>query len=337
MGAQPHDAARRGRQPDEEHRDRALARLAGRQDGVVARGQLVALGFTRRSVGRRLANGTLIALYRGVYAVGHAAIGERGRMRAALLAVGADAVLSHASAARAWGLAPRAADPVELTVVGRQVRSRPDLVVHGALSLAPDDVRRVDGLLATSPARTLLDLASRTSPEVLERAIAEARVRRLVRDGDLVAAIARAPRQHAGAGPLRQALSARGAEPTRSELERVFLRLVEQAGLPRPLVNRRHGPHLLDFEWPEHGVIVETDGWAAHGTRHAFEADRARDAQRQASGLAVLRFTWRQVTEKPLRVIAQVAQIIALRGPHGRADRRCTSASRGPRRRAICR
>ena len=41
--------------------------------------------------------------------------------------------------------------------------------------------------------------------------------------------------------------------------------------------------------------MVETDGCQAHGHRLAFEDDRARDADLQARGYAVLRFTWRQV------------------------------------------
>ena len=108
-------------------------------------------------------------------------------------------------------------------------------------------------------------------------------------------------------------ISAVGSAPTRSTLERMVLRLIADAGLPRPLVNHRHGRDIVDFTWPEHRVIVEVDGWAAHGDRQAFERDRARDAERQAQGYVVLRFTWTQVTEHSLRVVARIAQTLGVR------------------------
>jgi very-short-patch-repair endonuclease len=58
---------------------------------------------------------------------------------------------------------------------------------------------------------------------------------------------------------------------------------------------------------------VETDGWAAHGHRAAFERDRARDAELAAGGYVVLRFTWRQVRDEPLLVATRVAQTLARR------------------------
>jgi very-short-patch-repair endonuclease len=84
-------------------------------------------------------------------------------------------------------------------------------------------------------------------------------------------------------------------EPTRSELERRFLGLCRRHGLPKPEVNVRIGSYEVDFLWREERVVVETDGWASHGTRSAFEADRARDAELKALGHEVMRFTHRQV------------------------------------------
>jgi very-short-patch-repair endonuclease len=84
-------------------------------------------------------------------------------------------------------------------------------------------------------------------------------------------------------------------EPTRSELERRFLWLCRRHGLPTPEVNVRLGPYRPDFLWRERHLIVETDGWETHGTRSAFEADRARDLQLKSMGYEVLRFTYRQV------------------------------------------
>ena len=117
------------------------------------------------------------------------------------------------------------------------------------------------------------------------------------------------PRRHDPPGPHE-------AEPTRSELKRKLLSAIREAGLPRPLVNHRLGPYKPDFLWPEHRLVVETDGWAGHGHRIAFEDDRKRDAWFQAAGYKVLRFTWRQVMEETILVTVRIAQCT----PHHASD-----------------
>ena len=79
------------------------------------------------------------------------------------------------------------------------------------------------------------------------------------------------------------------------------------------MVNTRIGPYEADALWPAERVVVEVDGWAAHGHRGAFERDRARDADLQARGYTVLRFTWRQIFDEPLLVATRIAQVLAHR------------------------
>jgi predicted transcriptional regulator of viral defense system len=76
------------------------------QHGVVATWQLLALGLTMGSIRARVANGRLHRVHRGVYAVGHRRLTVKGRMMAAVLACGPDAVLSHRSAISLWELRP---------------------------------------------------------------------------------------------------------------------------------------------------------------------------------------------------------------------------------------
>jgi very-short-patch-repair endonuclease len=76
-----------------------------------------------------------------------------------------------------------------------------------------------------------------------------------------------------------------------------MLALIRRTGLPEPLVNHTliapdHGPCEVDFYWPTQRLIVETDSWRAHGTRHAYQHDRAKDAALTAAGYRVVRFTW---------------------------------------------
>ena len=61
--------------------------------------------------------------------------------------------------------------------------------------------------------------------------------------------------------------------------------------------------HEVDFLWRAPRLIAETDGAAAHLTPTAFDEDRRRDAGLQVAGFRVVRFTWRQVTRDPDRVV----------------------------------
>ena len=57
--------------------------------------------------------------------------------------------------------------------------------------------------------------------------------------------------------------------------------------------------------------MVETDGFAAHGHRLAFERDRARDADLQSRGFTVLRFTDAQIAGEPVLAIARITRVLA--------------------------
>ena len=167
-------------------------------------------------------------------------------------------------------------------------RSRPGLVIHE--SQRPAEACRTQGFPVTTPLRTLQDLG------FPERPTREALAKRLIRPEDVPG----------------------GPAPTRSTLERRMLRLIRDAGLPEPLVDHPVGAYVIDFAWPQHGVLVETDGWATHGYRAAFERDRARDAHLTSLGFVVLRFTWSQVADQPIHVAATIAATLS-RGSRARA------------------
>jgi very-short-patch-repair endonuclease len=101
--------------------------------------------------------------------------------------------------------------------------------------------------------------------------------------------------------------------PTRSELERRFLKLCRSHGLPKPQVNVRVGPYEVDFLWRDRWLIVETDGWETHGTRSAFEADRARDVELKSLSYEVVRFTYWQVAQDPAHVAAVLRRLFSYR------------------------
>jgi very-short-patch-repair endonuclease len=266
---------------------------------MVTTRQLAAAGIGERAVAHRVANGRLVRRFRGVYQVGPVTA-PLGRETAAVLACGEAAVLSHHSAAAVWGIRPAHAGDVHVTVAGRDQRPRPGLQIHRSLSL---DAAVHDGLRLTTPARTLLDLATLLPQHQLDRAVEEAQVLRLTTSTQLEALGGR------GAGAVRRALH---TEPslTRSEAERRLLDLVRAAGLPPPETNVRVAGHEVDFLWREQKLIVEVDGFAFHATRNAFERDRQRDATLQAAGYRVIRFTWRQIAHEPHAVVARLASLL---------------------------
>jgi very-short-patch-repair endonuclease len=72
-----------------------------------------------------------------------------------------------------------------------------------------------------------------------------------------------------------------------------------------------HG-YLVDAVWPEQKLVVEVDGWPFHRDRDAFENDRARDAVLVAHGYRVIRITARQLRDRTLVVLGQLAAALAL-------------------------
>ncbi|MET0420349.1 MAG: DUF559 domain-containing protein [Acidimicrobiia bacterium] len=95
----------------------------------------------------------------------------------------------------------------------------------------------------------------------------------------------------------RSILNARTTERDLGESapEARLLRLLVRAGLPRPIPQHKikigSRTVRVDFAYPEPRVVIEYDGWAFHGTRHAFDADRARGNELELLGYTVLRFT----------------------------------------------
>jgi very-short-patch-repair endonuclease len=108
---------------------------------------------------------------------------------------------------------------------------------------------------------------------------------------------------------------------TRSELERLFLRLCRRHRLPEPDVNARIGRFIVDFLWPHERLVVETDGYRYHRGAVAFEEDHARDLELRASGFEVRRFTYRQVSEQAADVAASVRDALARTSRYARGTR----------------
>jgi Transcriptional regulator, AbiEi antitoxin len=289
--------------------------MARRQHGVVSIRQLTGpLGYSRDAVVRASAAGRLHRLHRGVYAVGHTSLTQQGRCLAAVLACGPEALLSHDSAAWLWGVSTKSPlPPSVITPVHRKPHA--GIRLHSSRTLAPEDRALREGIPVTSLARTFLDVAATSRLSRLQRMIERSEELRLFDLGPVESVLAR-NRGHHGAGPLRRALALyRPAPFTRSGLERRFLALVQEAGLPQPATGLNEAGYELDLYWPSHRFAVELDTYETHGTRAAFERDRIRDEELKLHGIEMIRLTGTRLDREPAQVIARLSQPLSARAP----------------------
>lgn len=289
--------------------ERGLAQVAGLQRAMVHRSQLRALGITQGSYEHRVRAGALHRVFPSVLSVVHPIFEPLAHETAALLYAGHDALLSHETAAALWGLAP-APSFVVITLIGRHPRSQPGMRLHEVDLLDIRDARLHLGFPVTSPARTLIDCA--TNPNI-DDLLNEARALKLVKDADIQAAMERCPRRK-GVKALRALLEAEKETGfTRSKAERILKRLVRQAGLEQPAFNTTVMGVEVDALWAAHKVVIEVDGHRFHGSYRAFQRDRAKANKLVAAGYVVLRFTWPQLTERPMVVVAEIARTLCVR------------------------
>jgi very-short-patch-repair endonuclease len=286
--------------------DRRIVALAERQHGVVTRRQLGELGVGKSAIDARIRDGRLWRVHQGVYAVGRPTLTLHGRFIAAVFSCGANAALSHIAAGVLLSLLEERGPRIDVTVPrGGQRRRRGAVIIHRA-ALPATDVTLKHGIPVTTPARTLIDLADLLPRRRLERALDEAAYLRL----DVTDLQPRPGRR--GSGTLKELVERHhaGTTRTRSDLEERMLSLLHRFRLPTPEVNATIEGYTVDFAWREQRLIVETDGWAAHGTRSAFERDRRRDADLLAAGWRVLRISCERLEREPAWVAQRIAEAL---------------------------
>jgi very-short-patch-repair endonuclease len=213
-----------------------------------------------------------------VYSTVHPALLTiEGRYLAAVRACGASAALWRRTAGAHLGLRPQSRGPIEVIVPSTNGRAkRPGLLIHRSTSLVSEDVAEVDGIPTTTPRRTLQDLGKILPVDHFAAALRRAEILRL------------------DTGPRPEYTPDRSL----SDLERDLISICRSEGFPLPEQNVVVGPYKVDFLWREARLIIETDGWETHGTRGAFEADRARDADLTIRGFRPVRLTHRQVSDR---------------------------------------
>jgi hypothetical protein len=288
-----------------------VRRLAEGQGGHVTRKQLLAFGIGRRAIQSRVEAGRLVRVHQGVYAVGHLPTAPLARARGALLAVSPRSALGGRSAAAFWGLYARWTFPIE--IVSPLKHRISTLVARRCGTLLKRDIRTVDGIRVTSPARTLLDIAPRTYSKALHRFHNELRMRKLVDNEQLIDVATRNPR-HPGSKLLLALAGASSGEPKRSGFELDWVPFATKHKLPAYEMNIHVAGERIDVLFTPDRLIVELDGWGTHGTKQAFEDDRDQDSViLAATGIPTMRITYEGLHKRPRVQVSRLNAILARR------------------------
>lgn len=218
-----------------------------------------------------------------------------------------DAVLSHVSAAAVYSLPIWNVDlsKVHVTRSGATARSSGRIRTH-AVGIAPDEIRIVDGVRVTTPARTIVDLG-RLLPFEQAVVIGDAATRLENGSSD---AVPERHRHRRGAGAARRVVSFVDgrSESVGESRSRVAIHL---AGLPAPdlqidvLSARGTWLARVDFLWEQLGVVGEFDGLGKYVRNLApgqtagdvVVAEKIREDGLRAAGWNVVRWTWTDLAE----------------------------------------
>lgn len=297
--------------------------IAAGQHGVISRAQALAAGLTAKEVENRLATGKWFGLFREVYSPASVPRSWHRDLMAACLWAGEGAAISHRAAAALWGFDTFRPNIAELTT-DRWIRS-PRVVVHRTRRLPRCDVTVYLRIPATTPTRTLIDIAGVVSHDGVEVALDFALRRGLTSIPYVHRRLADVGgRGVSGAGVVRRLLVSRDPmrAPTESVLEARFKRLLKAARLPPAEIQQRIYSDQgflarVDFAYPASRLVIEVDGWDHHANKEVWQHDLRRNNELTNMGWRVLRFSWNDVTKHGDRVAHQIES--ALGGPPQRS------------------
>ena len=270
--------------------------------------QLRSAGVTSKAQKAALAVGWLVGVEPTVLVVAGSPDTWHRRLRIGLLALDGRGWVSHDAAARLHGLDRAKEDAVEFTVPRRSRNLSCSATVHTTDRVGRLDVVTVEGFRCSSATRTIIDLARARAPTIRLEAAIDSAVRLGLSAPQVLErrlAELRGPGRW-GAPAIDRLLIDSGGE---SILERRFLALLREAGLPRPktqAVQRRDGRRVarVDFLFEPYDLIVEVTGRLGHST----PTERNKDAQRRNEltdlGFRVYEYTWTHITERRAWVIS---------------------------------
>lgn len=299
-------------------RNRRMADILGRQHGAISRRQLKSCGFTDSMIARWLHDGRLYRIGRGVFSI----VPDpdyRARLIAATLESAGNAVATSRASAHLRGYRVRGIP--QLIVTSRTGRSRGDAQLVRTNWLPDEHVGVVDGIPATIPSRTLVDLGEHATAYELANAMHEAEFRDEL-DIDEMTTIAERLANRMGARRVGRALQLHheGSAGTMSRSEDRGILLLEQAKVPEPWVNKvvdgRRENHRLDMYWPLQGrfrgLNVEIDG--RHDRSRTRLSDEERDEDLARADTVIVRIDSGFVWRRPARFVWLVTDALRRAG-----------------------
>jgi very-short-patch-repair endonuclease len=265
--------------------------IAKRDHDVIARRELLKLGYSSKAIRHRIATGRLHPKAAGVYAVGSPNLTKFGRWMVAVKSCGEQAVLSHLSAAVLWGLWTKEPRQIHVTVPRPRNPRRNGIAVHRRDLNARASTKR-HNIPVTTAVQTLIDCAEERTRHETERMINQADARDVLRFDTLRDQVENetAP----GAAVLRDILDRETFVLTDSELEQLFVPIARRAGLPKPQTQAYVDGYRVDFYWPDLDLVVEVDGLRYHRTPLEQRRDAERANAHAAADRKCCRFTYWQ-------------------------------------------
>ena len=280
--------------------ERAAA-LASVQYGLVSLAQLLECGLSREQVEDLNALKRLSHTDRGVYRFAGSA--DHGNQRIMELTLRTSGIASHRSAAALLGLIDWVRQP-EVTVAPMANYRGPGRI-HRHQDLQTQDIAEVQGIPCTNATRTLIDIGA-VRRDLVEPMFHAVLHRKLAEYDDIVARFYQVARKgRNGIGPLRAVLAEYDSAmaPGESTLEVRLLEIIRQHGLKPPVRQHRvtvGGKHYrLDVAYPDEMLAIEGDGFGVHSERDRFETDHERQNALVLLEWRPLRFTWRQIRQRP--------------------------------------
>jgi very-short-patch-repair endonuclease len=260
----------------------------------------------RYAVHRRVRAGSWRQCSRGVYFVADRPFTAAARIRAAVWSYGSQAAASGLAAAYWLELTKFAPGIVEVTVPRDSNGRRHAGSVVRRRDLPPADVVERRGLRVTALPLTVVEAAVRQRDGVK---LMDSALQRDVALRELWAAHLRNKGRYGS--PASRLLLQAASDGARSTAERLFVKLLRDAGITGWKTNYPVGGYEVDVGFPGRKVAIEVDGLAFHTGPVEFQVDRERQNTLALLGWQVLRFTWLDLTEYPQRVLAVVRSAIS--------------------------
>lgn len=288
--------------------DRVNRRLRG-QHCVASRAQLRADGVSDTDIHRWVVRGLWLLEKEVVTLPGAPPSRLQDVMRACLTVP--SGVASFRTAASLWKIDDAPIRNIELTAPRWHRRRRGGFRVHETLDLPDLDRVRTQGIPVTGVARTIIDVCRYWPYERCEETFDEAERRGLVTVKQVEwRFLELAKRGRPGIGHSRLLLTNRSGAVPDSKFGRRLHRLLESAGIPGGVIEYEvHRPDgkqaFIDVAFPHARLAIEADSLRYHGSRFV-QSSNTRQNGIALLGWSVLRFTWRDLVERPEYVVATV-------------------------------